>query len=83
MKCRAQYVRDDEEELWKTLSLHDMSDEEDGDEVFKRKTPTERTPDVRELIEKLDQRHAEKLQKSDRRVLKVKRVNSDSPRKVF
>ena len=82
-RSRGQYVKDDEEDLWKSVSLHDMSDEEDGDDVIKRKTPKTRPPEISVLIAKLDERHVETMRKSDRRILKVVRVQSDSPRKEF
>lgn len=78
---RSHYVEPDEEELWKNVSIHYMSDEEDGEDVIKKKTLKDRTPTINNLIMDLDKRHDDKMKKEDKRVLKVKRVFSDSPRK--
>ena len=64
--------------MWGKVTVHDMSDEEDG---FKVKTPSERPDQVSELIVLLDQRHHEKLEKEERHIPKVKRIASNSPRK--
>jgi len=58
-----------------------MSEEEDGDGGFKKKTPKDRARDVADLIVKLDRRHEEKLAREDRRTVRVNRVISESPRK--
>ena len=70
-----------EEKLCEKVTVHDMSDEEDGDDGFKVKTPSERPDQISDLIVLLDQRHNEKLEKEERRIPKVKRTASNSPRK--
>ena len=60
-----------------------MSDEEDGENSFKRKRPKDRSEELNNLIEKLNQRHEEKLSKGERIVPKVARVISESPSKDF
>lgn len=56
--------------------------EENGG-AFELKTPLDRSEDVALLIKALDQRHEEKIRADQRRVMKVPRVISDSPRKDF
>ena len=60
-----------------------MSDEEDGENSFKRKRPKDRSEELNNLIEKLNQRHEEKLWKGERIVPKVSRVVSESSSKDF
>ena len=79
---RTRYLANEgEEKLWEKVSVHDMSDEEDRDNGFKVKTPSERPDQISDLIVLLDQRHNEKLEKEERRIPKVKRIASNSPRK--
>lgn len=84
---RTKYVKDDEEKMWATVGVNDMSDEEDaGDEnggAFKLKTPLDRSENVALLIKTLDQRHEDRIRAEQRRVMKVPRVVSNSPRKDF
>ena len=56
-----------------------MSDEEDDEGVFKKKTPKDRNREIADLIIKLDQQHEEKIASEDRRPLRVTRVISESP----
>lgn len=63
-----------EEELWETVGVNDMSDEEDSEEGFLHKTPANRSAELRVLTRALDDRHREKQQKENRPHMKVKRI---------
>ena len=81
---RTKYVQAAEEKILRSVNVHDMTDEEDGDEPgsFKRKSPKDRSPEIQDLIRKLDYRHEEKLKQEERNIAKVKRVVADSPVKL-
>ena len=69
-------MKPEEEKLWSTVGVNDMSDEEDCPDGtgFTVTTPEDRPQDVRDLITNLDQRHKDRLQKEQRNVLKVQRI---------
>ena len=71
---RNKYVRPEEEKIWASVSVHDMSDEEDTDDGFLHVSPVDRSDELKTLIRLLDERHAERQQKENRRIMKVKRI---------
>ena len=60
-----------------------MSDEEDGENNFKRKRPKRRSEELNNLIKKLNKRNEEKLSKGELIVPKSARVVSESLSKDF
>lgn len=75
---RSCHVKEGEEaKLWATVGVNDMTDEEDGEGGFKVVRPENREPDVQALIDELDRRIERAHDKSNRQVLKVKRIMPD------